>query len=189
MTPPPRSRAPRVPPTAVTPDGLRGGDPLVLATLVERRGADVLAYATAVSPPGAGLRTAAAALVEFRLAVPAATDPGFDPAVELLAATRRVAAVRAENPFRPGDHPRPRERTPVCEDAPRLLVAWAAGRLPDADADRLREHVAGCPDCDALHDAFDRAEAAFAGGASPAPAPAEAGALIAAMALATPGDG
>lgn len=185
--PTPRDRSPRVPPPPVTPDGLREGDPFVLATLVERRGADVLAYAEEVAPPGAALRMAAAVFVEFRVAVLASHDPGFDPAVELLAATRRVAARQAENPFRPGGHRRPATRTSVCDRFPRLLTAWADHRLPNEDAARLREHVVECPDCDALNVAFDRAETAFRTGPKPTLAPEQTGALIAAMALASAG--
>lgn len=185
--PTPRDRSPRVPPPPITPDGLRDGDPFVLATLVERRGADVLAYAEEVAAPGSALRMAAAVFAEFRIAVLASHDAGFDPAVELLAATRRVAARQAENPFRPGEHRRPTTRTVVCDRFPRLLTAWADHRLPNEDAARLREHVVECPDCDALNVAFDRAETAFQDGPAPALAPAQAGALIAAMALASAG--
>jgi hypothetical protein len=183
----PSARAPRVPPPPVTRDGLRAGDPFVLATLGERRGGDVLAYADQVAAPGAALHMAAEVFVEFRVAVLSGDESGFDPAAELLAATRRVAARRAENPFRPDAHPRPAARTSVCERFPRLLTAWAEHRLPGDDADRLREHVVECPDCDALNVAFDRAETAFRDGPAPTLAPEQTGALIAAMALASAG--
>ena len=183
--PTPRDRTPRVPPPPVTPDGLR--DPFVLASLVEGRGGAVLAYAEEVAPPGAALRMAAAVFVDLRLAALAGSDPEFDPAVELLAATRRVAARQAENPFRPGAHRRPTTRTVVCDRFPRLLTAWADHRLPNEDAARLREHVVECPDCDALNVAFDRAETAFQDGPAPTLSPEQSGALIAAMALASAG--
>jgi len=185
--PTPRARAPRVPPPPVTPEGLRDGDPFVLAALVGRYGAGVLGYASAVAPAGEALRTAAAAFVELRVALLTTRDAAFDPAVEVLAATRRVAARLAENPYRPGEHARPAERTAVCERLPRLLAAWAAGGLPDEDVARLREHVAGCPDCEALHAAFDRAETVFRAGPAPEPTPEQAGGLIAAAALASSG--
>lgn len=185
----PRAQPPRVPLRRVTPDGLRDGDPLVLATLVERRGRDVLAYAEAVAPPGAALRMAAAVFVEFRVAVLTSRAPDLDPAGELLAATRRVAARRAENPFRPDEHRRPTDRTAICDGFPRLLTTWADHRLPDDDAGRLREHVVDCPDCDALNVAFDRAETAYRDGPAPALTAEQTGALIAATALAEVGDG
>lgn len=185
--PTPRDRTPRVAPPPVTPQGLRAGDPFVLASFVERHGGAVLAYADAVAAPGAALRTAAAMVAELRVAVLPGEDPGSDPAAELLDATRRVAARLAENPFRPAEHPRPTSRTVVCERFPRLLTAWAAGRLPDEDATRLREHVLACPDCEALNVAFDRAETAFRDGPFPPLAPEQRGALIAAMALGSAG--
>lgn len=187
--PTPRPQAPRLPLPRVTAAGLRAGDPLVLATLAERRGADVLAYVTAIAPTGEALRTAAEVFVAFRVA--AATDdaPDLEPAAALLAATRRIAARRAENPFRPDEHRRPAERTAVCDRFPHLLIAWAAGRLTDEEAERLREHVVGCPDCDALNVAFDRAEVAFRDGPAPPLRPEQTGALIAAAAIATTGAG
>ncbi|MEV4421979.1 zf-HC2 domain-containing protein [Patulibacter sp. NPDC049589] len=186
-SPTPRTRTPRVTPPPVTPDGLREGDPLVLAALVTRRGGDVLAYANEVAPPGTALRMAAAVFVEFRVAVLSTHDPDFDPAAELLSATRRIAARQAENPFRPGDHRRPATRTTICDRFPRLLTAWADHRLPREDAVRLREHVVDCPDCDALNIAFDRAETAFRDGPPAELAPEETGGLVAAMALASTG--
>lgn len=186
--PTPRPRTPRVPLPRVTAEGVRDGDPLVLATLVERRGGQVLAYVAEVAPAGEALRTAAEALVAFRVAAVASGSDGLDPARDLLAAVRRVAARRAENPYRPGEHRRPTERTDVCERFPRLLIAWADGRLPDEDAERLREHVVDCPDCDALNVAFDRAETAFRDGPAPPLTPEQAGALIAAAAVASTGD-
>lgn len=181
------ARSPRVSPPPVTPDGLRQGDPFVLATLVQRRGGDVLAYAREVAAPGEALRMAAAVFVEFRVTVLSADEPAEDPGVELLSAMRRIAARQAENPFRPGAHRRPTTRTTVCERFPRLLTAWADHRLPRADAVRLREHVVDCPDCDALNVAFDKAETAYRDGPPAELSPEETGALVAAMALASAG--
>jgi hypothetical protein len=185
--PTPRASSPRVSPPPVTTEGLRDGDPFVLAALVGDRGGDVLVYAREVAPPGEALRMAAAVFVDLRLAVLSGDDPADDVGAALLSATRRVAARQAENPFRPGDHRRPTTRTTVCDRFPRLLTAWADHRLPRADAVRLREHVVDCPDCDALNVAFDRAETAYRDGPPADLAPEESGALVAAMAVATPG--
>lgn len=186
-SPTPHGRAPRIAPPEVTPDALRDGDPLVLAVLVERRGPSVLAYADAVAAPGAALRMAATVFAELRVALLAdhASDDDLDAAT--LAATRRVAARLAENPFRPDAHPRPAERTAVCDRFPRLLTTWADHRLPREDADRLRDHVVDCPDCSALNVAFDRAETAYADDPSGGLRPEQTGAIVAAMALATAG--
>lgn len=183
----PHGRVRRVAPTDVTADALREGDPLVLAALVEQRGPAVMAYAEAVAAPDGALRMAAAVFAEHRVALLAdhASDDDLDAA--LLAATRRVAARSAENPFRPDAHPRPAERTPICDRFPRLLTTWADHRLPRQDADRLREHVVDCPDCDALNVAFDRAETAYAADPTGGLAPEQTGAIVAAMALASAG--
>ena len=65
---------------AVTPEGVRAGDPAALAALVERRGAGVLAYAREVSDPSVAPLAAAEALARFRAAVVAsATRPTWTP--------------------------------------------------------------------------------------------------------------
>ncbi|WP_022930053.1 hypothetical protein [Patulibacter americanus] len=183
--PPAPSR--RLPAVTLTAAGVREGDPAVLGLLVERRGGAVVGYLREVTPPGEALWAAAWALADLRARVLTTGGAEFDPAAELLAATRRAATRFAENPLRPDGRRRTQERTAVCERIPRLLVSWAGARLPREDELRLLEHVRGCPDCQAANTAFARAETEFRDGLSPALEPAEAGALIAAMALASAG--
>lgn len=182
-TAPPR----RLPAVAVTPAGIREGDPAVLGLLVERRGGAVVGYLREVTPPGDALRAAAWALADLRAQVLTAGGAELDPAAALLDATRRAAARFAENPLRPDGRRRTEERTAVCVRIPRLLVSWAGGRLPREDELRLLEHVRGCPDCQAANTAFARAETRFRDGPPPTLEPAEAGALVTAMALASAG--
>jgi hypothetical protein len=54
---------------AVTPQGIRAGDPAALAALCERRGGAVLAYCREVCEPAAASAAAAEALACFRAAV------------------------------------------------------------------------------------------------------------------------
>lgn len=186
-TPGPAAAGDRVPAVGVTRAGVREGDPVVLGALVAQRGGAVVGYLREVAPPGAALGAAAAAVADFRLAVLTGDAAAVDLAAELLAATRRAAARYAENPLRPDGRRRPAERTAVCARIPRLLVAWAGGRLPREDELRLLEHVRACADCHAANSAFARAETRFRDGPAPALEPAEAGALVAAMALAAAG--
>jgi hypothetical protein len=182
-TAPPR----RLPAVTLTAEGVREGDPAVLGLLVERRGGAVLGYLREVTPPGDALRAAAWAVADLRAQALTADGADLDPAAALLDATRRAAARFAQNPLRPDGRRRTQERTAVCERIPRLLVSWAAGRLPRGDERRLLEHVRGCPDCQAANTAFARAETRFRDGPPAALEPAEAGALITAMALASAG--
>src|SRR5687768_8007389 len=86
------------PTAAVTPQGVRDGDPVVLAALTERRGAAVLAYCEHVAP-GVAPAAAADAFARFRRDVVEARDPlALDPEAALLRATRLAAAARAPRP-------------------------------------------------------------------------------------------
>ncbi len=49
------------------------------------------------------------------------------------------------------------------------LAAWRDGALGDSEAERLREHIAGCAACQAQLDAADRADAAIRAQSVPAP--------------------
>jgi hypothetical protein len=149
---------------AVTPEGMRTGDPAALAALCERRGAAVLAYCAEVCEPAEASLAAAEALARFRAAVWASGDaPGLDPERLLLSATRHAAAARARVPADPGAARRilGRGHTETCARMPALIVARAENLLGSADLDRLSRHVDRCPSCRATEATFRRAERAY----------------------------
>src|SRR5260221_13829297 len=81
---------------AVTPAGVRDGDPAALAGLCARRGPAGLAYCEELCSPELAARAAAEAFARFRAAVVAADDPAaLDPEGVLLGATRRATAALA----------------------------------------------------------------------------------------------
>src|SRR3954454_1080038 len=76
---------------AITPGGVRDGDPAVLAALCARRGPAVLAFTRALSEPYAK-RAAADAFASFRVAVVEASGrPAMHPDALLLGCARRAA--------------------------------------------------------------------------------------------------
>src|SRR5436309_10344271 len=88
---------------AVTPEGVRTGDPAALAALCERRGGAVLAYCREVCEPAEAALAAAEALARFRAAVWASADAAdLDPERLLLSATRHAASARARRPAEVG---------------------------------------------------------------------------------------
>ena len=156
---------------AVTPEGIRDGDPAALAALVERRANAVLAYSEAVCASSAAERATAEAFARFRAAVAAAEDPrSFDPGALLLDATRHAAASLTVTPTPTADNGLRRKlgagRGPgaseTCALIPGLLAARAEGALSTADQERLARHLERHPACRALADAVDRAEADYA---------------------------
>lgn len=155
---------------AVTPSGIRDGEPAALAALVERRANAVLAYCEAVLPRGLADRAAAEAFARFRAAVAAASDPrALDPEGLLLRATRHAAASLTPIPAPPATAGGLRRLVrgssqdgAVCAQVPDLLAARAEGTLGPADAERLGRHLARHPACQALATAAAAGEAAFA---------------------------
>ena len=158
------------PQPAVTPTGIRDGDPAALAALVERRANAVLAYCEAVCPPAVAERAAAEAFARFRAAVAAAVAPrGLDPEELLLGATRHAAASltampapapaagRLRRAFARGDVPQD-----ACAQLPGRLAERAEGHLSADDTALMTAHLTRHPACRALADAVDRAEAAYA---------------------------
>jgi hypothetical protein len=176
---------------AVTPDGVRAGDPDALAGLCERRGAPVLAYCREVcAGPDAAL-AAAEALARFRAAVWACGDlPDLDPEQLLLSATRHAAAARARPPAEPGGARRilGRGHTDTCGRMPALIVARAENLLGSADLDRLSRHLDRCVSCRATEAAFRRAERAYVATAHPPLDSATTALFLAALAEAAPVD-
>ena len=174
---------------AVTPEGVRDGDPDALAGLCERRGAAVLAYCREVcAGPDAPL-AAAEALARFRAAVWACRDvPDLDPERLLLSATRHSAAARARPPAEPGGARRilGRGHTDTCARMPALIVARAENLLGSADLDRLSRHLERCASCRATEAAFRRAERAYIATAHPPLDSATTALFLAALAEAAP---
>jgi hypothetical protein len=156
---------------AVTPAGIRDGDPAALAALVERRANAVLAYCEAVCPPAVAERAAAEAFARFRAAVAAAEDPrSLDPETLLRGATRHAAAsmtvTPAQTPIVGGFRGKLAAGRPTasetCALIPDLLAARADGALGSADQERLARHLERHAACRALEVAVERAEATYA---------------------------
>jgi hypothetical protein len=154
-------------PGAVTPDGVRAGDPDALAALCERRGAAVLGYCREVCAPEDAALAAAEALARFRAAVWASGDAAdLDPERLLLSATRHSAASQARipadtGPTRPTRRMLGRGQTDTCARMPALIVARAENLLGSADLDRLSRHLDRCATCRETEAAFRRAERAY----------------------------
>lgn len=161
---------------AVTPAGIRDGDPAALGALVERRANAVLSYCEAVCPPRDAERAAAEAFARFRAAVASADDPRtLDPETLLLGATRHAAASLTEVPTPAATGPGLRRRiggsrstgaSETCALVPDLLAARAEGALGAADQERLARHLERHPACRSLSDSVELAERCYA---SPSP--------------------
>ncbi len=150
---------------AVTPDGVRDGDPAVLSALVARRGPAVLAFCEAVCEPRQAPQAAAEAFARFRALVATVGDTtGMDPEVYLLGATRHAAASMARPPAEDRGMLRVlgRGATPETTAAvPMLLAARADDMLGPEDLERLSrllERSAGSREVEA---AFRRAERGY----------------------------
>ena len=174
---------------AVTPQGIRAGDPAALAALCERRGGAVLAYCREVCEPAAASAAAAEALARFRAAVWAAGDASdLEPDRLLLSATRHAAAARARTTFEASAPRRMlgRGQSVTCVRMPGLIVARTENLLGSADLDRLSRHLERCQACRATEAAFRRAERAYV---APNHAPLDSSTtalLLAALAEAAP---
>lgn len=169
---------------AVTPFGVRDGDPVALSGLVERRGRAVLAYSGAVAAPGRAREAAADAFGRFRSAVVDAHDPlAIDPERELRRCVRLAAAARAPEPERSLVA---RRAGHVCALVPELLAARAEGTLTPADADRLARHVERCSGCRSAEERFVAAEHAYRDAPDDPPDQATATELMRALFAAAP---
>jgi hypothetical protein len=174
---------------AVTPQGIRAGDPAALAALCERRGGAVLAYCREVCEPAAASAAAAEALARFRAAVWAAADASdLEPERLLLSATRHAAAARARTTFEASAPRRMlgRGQSVTCVRMPGLIVARAENLLGSADLDRLSRHLERCQACRATEAAFRRAERAYVATAHAPLDTSTTALLLAALAEAAP---
>src|SRR5690349_15899782 len=158
--------------SAVTPTGVRDGDPDALAGLCEVRGPAVLAYCEVIAGRGAGGAAAAAdAFGSFRAGVVATADlDGFNPEAMLISATRHAAGRHAGSAL-----PAP------CSRVPSLLAARADRSITLAEHDFLEEHLAGCWTCRAPVARFEAADRAYLDPPSGAIDSAAATAIVAAM--------
>lgn len=156
-----------MPDSAVTPAGVRDGEPEALRGLVARRGPAVLAYCAAVCEPPVAPRAVAEAFARFRGAVAAAVEPGaLAPEPLLLGATRHAAASMARTAPPTGAGLRrilgDRGANETCAVVPTLLAAQADGMLSPADQEKLRRHLDRHPACRTVEAGFRAAEARYA---------------------------
>ncbi len=163
-------------PAAVTPSGVRDGDPAALAGLCAARGPSVLAYCRHVAGADAAGDAAADAFASFRAAVVATDDPAdLNPEALLIGATRNAAARHA-----------PRPPLDICAVVPLLLAARAAKTISDDDRATLEQHLQSCWSCRAPVARLEAAERAYRDPPDPLMDPAVVAAIIAAMAAAAP---
>src|SRR4051794_32007296 len=159
---------------AVTPLGVRDGDPDAVAALIRRRGAAVLGYCEEVAAPGESVAAASEALGGFRDAVAGAPDvASFDAEGQLVRATRFAAANRA---------PQTGRGAPMV---PTLLAARAEGDLGPDDEERLTRLLARSSEARTSADRRRRGEAAYTHPAAALP-PRAAGPMRAALAAGGP---
>lgn len=163
--------------TAVTPVGVRDGDPDALAGLCDRRGPAVLAYCEVVAGQGEeGVVAAADAFASFRAGVVAAPDlASLNPEALLISATRHAAARHAGTDL-PPEHAR----------VPALLAGRADRSITLADHDWLEEHLAGCWTCRAPVARFEAADRAYRDPPGTPLAPEVSAAIVAALTAAAP---
>src|SRR4051794_23292350 len=139
------------PPAAITPQGIRDGDPAVLAALAARRGPAVMAFATEICDEQFAVRATADAFARFRVAV--ASDDEADkqhPDALLLRSARRAALDLA--PLGPDLG---------CGPAVDLLAKRAEKTLKSRDASLLTKHLSSCEHCSSLAANLEAAERAY----------------------------
>jgi len=164
------------PPAAITPQGIRDGDPAVLAALAAVRGPAVVAFAETVCEPSYVVRAAADAFARFRAAV---ADPELDanvhPDALLLRCARRAALDLA-----------PRGPDLGCGPASDLLAQRAERTIKAADATLLNRHLKSCEHCSELAQSLDAADRAYREADGAALEPAVVAPMVAALAAAAP---
>ena len=161
---------------AVTPAGVRDGDPAALAGLCAARGPSVVAYCRHVAGDAAAGVAAADAFGRFRATVVTTEDlRELNPEALLIAATRSAAAGHAEPPA-----------GGACAEVPALLAARANRTIMLGDLERLEAHLQSCPACRAPVERFEAAERAYRDPPEPAMDPLVVAQIIAAMAAAAP---
>jgi len=166
-------------PAAITPSGVRDGDPAALAGLCAVRGPSVLAYCRHVAGDAGAAEAAADAFARFRAAVVETGDPSeLNPEALLIRATRAAAASHA-----------PRAPLGVCAVVPPLLAARADKTIEPDERERLEQHLESCWACRAPVARFEAAERAYRDPPDPVVEPAIVTQIVAAMAAAAPAAG
>ena len=160
---------------AITPGGVRDGDPQVLAALCARRGPAVLAFARELCEPYA-TRAAADAFARFRaIVVAGAVGSDIHPDALLLRCARRAALELLP----PGPEL-------GCPEARELLAARAERTISAGDDKRLTRHLEICPACRSVSASLAAAKRAYRDVEDEALAPEVTGAIVAALAAAAP---
>ncbi len=162
--------------TAVTPSGVRDGDPAALAGLCERRGPAVLAYCRVVAGESGVGPAAAEAFAHFRAAVFAAEDPrSINPEALLMSVTRHAAArhvsVAADG---------------LCAEVPALLAARGDRSISLANLEFLEGHLATCWTCRAPVARYEAAERAYVDPGDTVMTPEEFVQIVSAMTAVAP---
>ncbi|WP_354702361.1 hypothetical protein DSM112329_02718 [Paraconexibacter sp. AEG42_29] len=178
------------PQAAVTPEGVRDGDPAVLAALVARRGPAVLAFCDAVCEPDVLSHAIAEAFARFRALVATVSDLGdSDPDAFLLGATRHAAAsmARVPNDSRGVFRVLGRGASPETYAAvPGLLAARADSMLGADDLERLSRLLEKSAAAREVEAAFRRAERGYRSPPARPIGPERTAHVIAAMQAAAP---
>jgi hypothetical protein len=164
------------PPAAITPQGVRDGDPAVLAALAARRGPAVLAFAEEVCDPHYVVRAAADAFARFRAEVADPTaNAGVHPDALLLRCARRGALDLAT----PGPDL-------GCAPAAPLLLARAERSIKPREAALLKRHLETCEHCADIGDRLDAADRAYREADEVTLDPSTLAPMVAALAAAAP---
>jgi hypothetical protein len=168
-----------MPAVAVTPAGVRDGEPAALIGLCSARGPSVLAYCRHVAGDAEAAAAAADAFARFRAAVVATDDlADLNPEALLISATRSAAADHVGSDA-PDD----------CAEVPSLLAARADKTASSADLERLERHLDGCWACRAPVARFKAAERAYRDPPDPTLDPEIAAQIFVALATAAPARG
>jgi hypothetical protein len=168
-----------MPAVAVTPAGVRDGDPATLIGLCSARGPSVLAYCRHVAGDAASATAAAAAFARFRAAVVATDDlADLNPEALLISATRSAAAEHVDG-----------EAQDECAQVPSLLAARADKTASAADLARLDRHLEDCWACRAPVARFKAAERAYRDPPDPTLDPEIAAQIFVALATVAPARG
>jgi hypothetical protein len=168
-----------MPAVAVTPAGVRDGDPAALIGLCSARGPSVLAYCRHVAGDAEAAAAAADAFARFRAAVVATDDlADLNPEALLISATRKAAAEHVDG-----------EPPDDCAEVPSLLAARADKTASSADLERLDRHLEGCWACRAPVARFKAAERAYRDPPDPTLDPEIAAQIFVALATAAPARG
>src|SRR4051794_41186782 len=138
------------PPAAITPQGIRDGDPAVLAALAARRGPAVMAFAAEICDEHYAVRATADAFARFRAAVASDEDAIKQHPDALLLKCARSAALDLSPPG----------PDLGCAPAVDLLAQRAEKSIKPRDATLLSRHLSSCEHCRDLAAGLESADRA-----------------------------